>query len=137
MRLSHEPAGLIKSPELAAFLNAIPFPFGIGYAWRRMWNSCLTSFLIRSVAAIAGVLVGAFIAFTSAYPDGSEIGAAAWILIVGFAVSPLIAILALNSWDIYRRLNETDRDAQVSPFALLLVLLTVLLFTPIIYNGFN
>ncbi len=80
-----------KNPWLAAVLNAVPSPFGLGYVYLGRWWRVVGSLFARVLAFVAGVALGILVLFTSYY-----------LVVLAFAafLAPQVVVLALMAWPV-------------------------------------
>ena len=94
-----------KSPAVAALLNAIPFPIGLGYVYVGRWWRVAGSLFARAGAFVIGIAAGMFVLYnTYHFDEGVIFGAFAAFL------APQVIVHILVIWDAWRIADDHGLD---------------------------
>lgn len=101
-----------KSPWLAALLNAVPFPIGLGYVYLGRWWRVAGSLFARGLAFVAGVGVGV-VALFATWDWYAPTGGSLFFRCTAF-LAPQVFVLALMARDAWRLTDDHNIDAALA-----------------------
>ena len=101
-----------KNPWLAAGLNAVPFPFGLGYVYLGHWWRVVGSLFARFGAALVGTVLGV-LALMATWDWYASTGVSLSFLFTAF-LAPQVVALALTAWDAWRVAEDDNAGAALA-----------------------
>ena len=102
---------VMKKPWLAAMLNVIPVPMGLGYVYLGRPHRFLVNFLSALVAAFLGLVALVLAALSCMFGGCDPSGAESLAISLGI-FGPIVVVALFFAWDAYR--TALEHNAIVS-----------------------